>query len=219
MAVLVALALGAAGARVFAGVIARLLNFELTSQSVPLGVLQAGGVVFDPPLDPRVRGAMDRLGMGTYDKVFLRFPSRFWGDDWVLRQQGPAGVDFHSWYDMSRVTGEPVLAALLGGTGARRVEELPDVMIVDEAVTALRRMFGDVPAPESWRITRWATTSGYRRMGEVPMYRITKTPKLARRQGAYAVVSAHGMILKRGHDLSTVLRVFERKRHLSVVSG
>lgn len=124
--------------------------------TVPLGVLQAGGVVFDPPLDPRVRGAMDRLGMGTYDKVFLRFPSRFWGDDWVLRQQGPAGVDFHSWYDMSRVTGEPVLAALLGGTGARRVEELPDVMIVDEAVTALRRMFGDVPAPESWRITRWA---------------------------------------------------------------
>ncbi|GAA3341555.1 FAD-dependent oxidoreductase [Curtobacterium pusillum] len=124
--------------------------------TVPLGVLQAGDVVFEPPLPPEVRRAMGRLGMGTYDKVFLRFPSCFWGDDWVIRQQGSAGVDWHSWYDMSRVTGEPVLAALLGGHGARRIEELPDGMVVDEAVAALRRMFGDaVPEPEAVRITRW----------------------------------------------------------------
>ncbi len=74
---------------------------------------------------PDVLDAMGRLGMGVYDKVFLRFPERFWGDDWVVRQQGPAGVDWHSWYDMSRVTGEPVLAALVGGAGARRIESLP----------------------------------------------------------------------------------------------
>ncbi len=70
--------------------------------TVPLGVLQAGAVTFEPPLDPDVLDAMGRLGMGVYDKVFLRFPERFWGDDWVVRQQGPAGVDWHSWYDMSR---------------------------------------------------------------------------------------------------------------------
>ncbi len=100
---------------------------------------------------------MGRLGMGVYDKVFLRFPERFWGDDWVVRQQGPAGVDWHSWYDMSRVTGEPVLAALVGGAGARRIESLPDPLVVDEAVTALRRMFGpSVPQPDAVRITRWA---------------------------------------------------------------
>ncbi len=125
--------------------------------TVPLGVLQAGAVTFEPPLEPDVLDAMGRLGMGVYDKVFLRFPERFWGDDWVVRQQGPAGVDWHSWYDMSRVTGEPVLAALLGGAGARRIESLPDAIIVDEGLTALRRMFGpSVPEPESVRITRWA---------------------------------------------------------------
>ncbi|QYI96169.1 FAD-dependent oxidoreductase [Curtobacterium flaccumfaciens pv. flaccumfaciens] len=125
--------------------------------TVPLGVLQAGDVVFDPPLSAPVTGALDRLGMGTYDKVFLRFPARFWGDSWVIRQQGSAGVDWHSWYDMSRVTGAPVLAALVGGAGARRLETLPDAMVVDEGVAALRRMFGpSVPQPEAFRITRWA---------------------------------------------------------------
>ncbi|MEM8855418.1 MAG: DUF2794 domain-containing protein [Pseudomonadota bacterium] len=62
-----------------------------------------------------------------------------------------------------------------------------------------------------------AVFSIFRRMGEVPVYRITKTPKLARKQGAFAVVSAHGLILRRGHDLQAVLRVLDKKRHLSVV--
>lgn len=125
--------------------------------TVPLGVLQAGDVTFDPPLDPTVAGALDRLGMGVYDKVFLRFPERFWGDDWVLRQQGDAGRDWHSWYDMSRATGHPVLAALLGGAGARRIETLDDAAVVAEGLGALRRMFGDaVPEPDAVRITRWA---------------------------------------------------------------
>lgn len=124
--------------------------------TVPLGVLQAGAIEFTPPLAEPVAGALDRLGMGVYDKVFLRFPTRFW-DHWVIRQQGSAGVDWHSWYDMSRVTGEPVLAALVGGSGARRLETLPDAMIVDEATAALRRMYGaDVPEPVAYRITGWA---------------------------------------------------------------
>ncbi|OIH95593.1 NAD(P)/FAD-dependent oxidoreductase [Curtobacterium sp. MCBA15_001] len=125
--------------------------------TVPLGVLQAGDVTFSPPLASPVVGALDRLGFGVYDKVFLRFPERFWGSDWVLRQQGAAGVDWHSWYDMSRVTGAPVIAALVGGAGARRLESLSDDAIVAEGLDALRRMFGDaVPAPDAVRITRWA---------------------------------------------------------------
>ncbi|WP_420369241.1 flavin monoamine oxidase family protein [Curtobacterium sp. L1-20] len=124
--------------------------------TVPLGVLQAGDVTFDPPLPEPVAGAIGRLGMGVYDKVFLRFPERFW-DDWVIRQQGPAGVDWHSWYDMSRVTGQPVLAALVGGSGARRLETRSDDAVVAEAVAALRRMHGPaVPDPDAYRITRWA---------------------------------------------------------------
>ena len=57
-----------------------------------------------------------------------------------------------------------------------------------------------------------AVFSVFRRTTEAPLYRIEKAPKFARRQGAYSVVAATGLILKRGHDLCRVLRVFDRRR-------
>ena len=64
-----------------------------------------------------------------------------------------------------------------------------------------------------------AIFSVFRRSSEMPLYRIEKDPKLARRQGAYSVVATGGMILKRGHDLAQVLRVLEKKKHLRVVDA
>lgn len=55
-----------------------------------------------------------------------------------------------------------------------------------------------------------AVFSIFRRTSEVPLYRIVKRPKLARRQGAYAAVAATGAILKRGHDLANVLRAIDK---------
>jgi hypothetical protein len=43
----------------------------------------------------------------------------------------------------------------------------------------------------------------------VPIYRIEKNPRLARRQGAYSVISATGLIMRRGHELERVLRVLD----------
>ncbi|MFM9941894.1 MAG: DUF2794 domain-containing protein [Hyphomicrobiaceae bacterium] len=61
-----------------------------------------------------------------------------------------------------------------------------------------------------------ATFSVFRKASEWPLYRIEKSPQNARRQGAYSVVAATGLILKRGHDLKRVLEVFD-KRTLRVV--
>ena len=56
-----------------------------------------------------------------------------------------------------------------------------------------------------------AVFSVCRRTAEHPLYRIEKRPKLRNKQGEYCVVGMDGQILKRGHDLRTVLRVLERK--------
>lgn len=56
-----------------------------------------------------------------------------------------------------------------------------------------------------------AVFSIFRRTSEMPLYSIEKRPKLKDRQGQYSVVAAGGQVLKRGHDLPTVLRVLERK--------
>lgn len=60
-----------------------------------------------------------------------------------------------------------------------------------------------------------AVFSIFRKSSEVPLYRIEKVPKLARRQGAYSVIAATGLIMKRGHDLTRVLAVLDSR--LSVV--
>jgi hypothetical protein len=61
-----------------------------------------------------------------------------------------------------------------------------------------------------------AVFSIFRRTSEMPLYRIEKDPRLARRQGAYAIVAAAGLVLKRGHDLARVLRVLDKPVKLVV---
>jgi hypothetical protein len=78
------------------------------------------------------------------------------------------------------------------------------------------RLYGRKVAAGEWRDyaldfgREKAVFSAFRRASEVPLYRIEKCPRLARRQGAYGVVTATGLILKRGHDLTRVLAVLDR---------
>ena len=78
-------------------------------------------------------------------------------------------------------------------------------------------LYGRMVAAGEWRdygishLRHTAVFSVFRRAAEHPLYRIEKTPRLRHRQGLYSVVGMDGRILKRGHDLKTVLRVLERK--------
>lgn len=62
-----------------------------------------------------------------------------------------------------------------------------------------------------------AVFSVFKRTSDVPLFSIEKTPKLTRKQGAWSVTNASGQILKRGHELSNVLKVFEKKPRLVAV--
>lgn len=78
-------------------------------------------------------------------------------------------------------------------------------------------LYGRMVASGEWRdygiscLREVAVFSIFRRTAEHPVYRIEKRPKLRDRQGQYSVVGMDGRILKRGHDLKTVLRVLDRK--------
>lgn len=68
--------------------------------TVPVGVLQSEDFIIEPPLPEPVAGALSRLTMNAFEKVFLRFPTKFWDDGVdVIRQQGPESRWWHSWYD------------------------------------------------------------------------------------------------------------------------
>lgn len=82
-------------------------------------------------------------------------------------------------------------------------------------------LYGRMVAAGEWRdyaiafLKDRAVFSVFRRSSEQPLYRIEKSPALARKQGEYAVVSSAGFVLKRGRDLDRVLAVIDKR--LSVV--
>jgi len=83
-------------------------------------------------------------------------------------------------------------------------------------LSQILNVYGRKVASGEWRdyaidtMREKAVFSVFRRASESPLYRIEKAPKLARRQGAYSVIAATGLILKRGHDLARVLRALDK---------
>ena len=96
----------------------------------------------------------------------------------------------------------------------------PPVMFERRELDRILRLYGRQVANGEWRdyaidfLRDRAVFSIFRRASDVPIYRIEKRPRLARRQGAYSVISATGLILRRGHELEGVLRVLDRSLRL-----
>ena len=82
----------------------------------------------------------------------------------------------------------------------------------------LLSLYGRMVAAGHWRdyaidgLKDAAVFSVFRRATDVPLYRVEKRPALARHQGEWMVTAHGGLVVKRGHDLAQVLRVFDRDR-------
>lgn len=126
--------------------------------TLPLGVLQAGSVAFEPALSQRKQRAIAALRMGVLDKVVLVFPRAFWPDDvdglgYVSGEPG----EFPEFVNLQRIAGRPALVALTGGAFARAVEGRTDEAIRRRLMEILRSIFGArIPDPTGMTVTRWA---------------------------------------------------------------
>lgn len=78
-------------------------------------------------------------------------------------------------------------------------------------------LYGRMVAAGHWRdyaiglSPQVATFAAFRRTSERPEIRIEKRPELRHKQGAFALTGEHGLVLKRGEDLSLVLAPLERR--------
>ncbi len=78
-------------------------------------------------------------------------------------------------------------------------------------------LYGRMVAAGHWRDyalghhPHFAVFEAFRRHSERPEIRIEKRPELRMKQGAFALVSENGMVLKGGHDLAAVLAPLERR--------
>jgi len=126
--------------------------------TLPLGVLKAGAVQFNPTLPEEKRAAIAKLGMGLLNKHFLRFDHVFWDKsfDWHEYLHTEKGR-WTEWVSFAKVDDMPVLLGFSAAKRARSMEQWSDAQIKAEAMEALRDMFGSsVPDPIAHQFTRWS---------------------------------------------------------------
>jgi hypothetical protein len=124
---------------------------------------------------------------------------------------------------MSLEPGDNDPSALHGGEPRGGFPPLAPVQRVTFDRRELDRLFslyGRKVAAGEWRdyaidfLRDRAVFSVFRRASEVPLYRIEKSPRLARRQGPYSVILATGLIVRRGHELDRVLSAIDKSLRL-----
>jgi hypothetical protein len=110
------------------------------------------------------------------------------------------------------------MALDVGPNTAHSPRPTPIVFFERRELNELLQLYGRMVAAGHWRdyaidgLRDYAVFSVFRRASEAPFYRIEKRPALATRQGAWSIHAEGGLIVRRGHELSQVLRFFDRRR-------
>jgi monoamine oxidase len=127
--------------------------------TLPLGVLKANRVEFQPKLPAATIEAITRLDMGTLNKCYLLFPKIFWPEhvDWIEYIPERNG-EWVEWVSFARTSKLPVLLGLHAADEGRKIEKRTDAEIVASGMDTLRTIFGqDIPQPVDHQITRWSS--------------------------------------------------------------
>ena len=115
------------------------LGFDAVIVTVPLGVLKAKFIRFEPALSAQKQEAIARLGMGVLDKLYLRFDAVFWDAEisWILTPEtGLAPGAFNQWFNLFPYTGEPIVVGFNGGENARDLSGLSEKAFLDRGLSA-----------------------------------------------------------------------------------
>ncbi len=113
---------------------------------------------------------------------------------------------------------EPIsLHRAVTGAGNMSPATVPQVTFDRSELNRILMVYGRMVAAGEWRdyaldfLDEMAVFSVFRRACEMPLFRIEKRPRLRAKQGQYSVIAAGGVILKRGHELAQVLKIFDKK--------
>lgn len=122
-------------------------RFDAVIVTVPLGVLKQQRIAFSPPLPEAKQTAIDRLGYGLLDKLYMQFDEVFWdaGATWILTPEtGLPPGQFNQWLNLAPVLDAPILVGFNGAQPARDLAGLSDEDILSRAMQVLS---GAYPSP------------------------------------------------------------------------
>jgi polyamine oxidase len=94
--------------------------------TVPMGVLQAGSISFDPPLPPALQRSIGLIGAGHIGKLFVTFDEPFWQEQWSFWTLSEARWPVQLWADASGLAGQPTLCGFFTGQAAPLLEAMTE---------------------------------------------------------------------------------------------
>jgi len=127
--------------------------------ALPLGMLKNNIIAFEPSLPPNKKEAIKSLGIGTMNKVFLKFHESFWHHDAYflehLKEKSSQIIEFFS----PLPTGTSnILIAVFSGQQARSIEHMDKNQLQELVMNELKAMYGQaIPEPISMEKTSWHT--------------------------------------------------------------
>ena len=128
--------------------------------TVPLGVLKKQHIRFIPDLPQQKKQAIQKLGYGVFNKLFVHFDQAFWQsseDNLINNINMHNGQRWLNFLDMSRIYQQPILLFLFGGVSATWTEKLSCHEIWQQIEPSLKLIFNDIPEPIQMFKTEWGT--------------------------------------------------------------
>ena len=133
--------------------------------TVPLGVLKANVILFEPSLPQDKQGAIERIGVGSYEKLIMRFDKFYWPRDkqrfnYITDISNKGTPLYNTWLNIGYYTGDPILVVYHPGRRARLTNEWSDEEFLARTITMMQRLFGDngygtIPNPVGYLRTNW----------------------------------------------------------------
>jgi len=122
-----------------------------------MGVLKSGDVEFSPPLPADKQKAIDRIGMGAMNKLYLLFDDMFWDDVTLINYVSPDGSPMWEFFNLNGL-GKPILLGFTAGDHSRQLEQLSDDEIIADAMSVIQKMYGDETLePVDYVRTKWSS--------------------------------------------------------------
>ncbi|KAI0632639.1 amine oxidase [Trametes polyzona] len=125
-----------------------------------LGVLQYDDVKFIPPLPAWKQEAIHSMAMGTYTKIFMQFPEKFWFDGEMALYADRERGRYPVWQSLDHeglLPGSGILFVTVTGEFSRRIESMEDSAVQQEILSVLGTMFPNtsIPEPLDFYFQRW----------------------------------------------------------------
>lgn len=130
--------------------------------TVPLGVLKANSIIFEPKLPQWKEEAIRDIAVGTENKIALHFDKVFWPNVEFLGVVSSSSYSCSYFLNLHKATGHPVLVYMPAGRLAHDIEKMSDEAAADFAFQQLKQILPDASTPINHLVSRWGSDANSR---------------------------------------------------------